>query len=414
MKSNTSIKQIARVIRGVSFDKGEAMDMRVDGCLPVLRAGNIDRELVTDRDLIWVPQERVAAEQRLKPGDIVICMSSGSPTVVGKTALLRSTWEGSVGAFCALVRPRTDRVLPEYLAFFMQTELFRTWTRQSSGANIKNIRKTELEDFQLVLPSLEEQRRVVDLLSRAEGIVRLRREAQKKAAEIIPGLFLDMFGDPATNPKKWLVRTLGELLRNGPTNGVYKHKSAYGSGTPILRIDGFYDGKVQDLASLKRVTLESEVERNRFALTCGDIVINRVNSPVYLGKSAIIPELSELTVYESNMMRFAVDKEQVLPEFVIALLQQPAARHHFLAHAKHAINQSSINQQDVKSLPVIVPSRSMQAIFAAHAQGVEAMSRQQTEALKKTEAAFNALLGWSFSVADGSTASEHRVEVAST
>ena len=53
------------------------------------------------------------------------------------------------------------------------------------------------------VPPIDEQRRIVDILSRAEGIVRLRREAQKKAAELIPALFLEMFGDPATNPKGW-------------------------------------------------------------------------------------------------------------------------------------------------------------------------------------------------------------------
>ena len=60
------------------------------------------------------------------------------------------------------------------------------------------------------VPPLPEQRRIVDLLSRAEGIVRLRREAEKKAAELIPALFLDMFGDPATNPKGWPVESLGK------------------------------------------------------------------------------------------------------------------------------------------------------------------------------------------------------------
>jgi type I restriction enzyme S subunit len=49
----------------------------------------------------------------------------------------------------------------------------------------------------LPLPPLPEQRRIVDLLSRAEGIVRLRRDAEKKAAELIPALFFDLFGDPA-------------------------------------------------------------------------------------------------------------------------------------------------------------------------------------------------------------------------
>ncbi|MFT4194881.1 restriction endonuclease subunit S [Ottowia sp.] len=393
------LNAVATVIRGVTFDKTEAVDAPQDGYLPILRAGNIADQLLLEHDLVWVPETRVAIEQRMRPDDIAICMSSGSQSVVGKTAPLLHEWNGSVGAFCAILRPKTAHILPAYLSYFLKSEVFRSWTRQSTGANIKNIRKTELESFPVPLVSLEKQRRIVDLLSRAEGIVRLRREAQAKAQAIIPALFLDMFGDPATNPEGWPVLPLGKLLRNGPTNGLYKHKSAYGSGTPILRIDAFYDGKVRDLTQLKRVALDGETERDRFALAPGDIVINRVNSPEYLGKSALIPALEEATVYESNMMRFAIDTQQVLPEFVIALLQQPASRQHFLAYAKHAINQSSINQQDVKSLPVIVPPVDGQTRFKEHVTSLEAVMRRQAEMLKKAEVTFHALLlhtfGWS-------------------
>lgn len=116
-----------------------------------------------------------------------------------------------------------------------------------------------------------------------------------------------------------------------------------------------------------------------------------------MGKSALIPVLTEATVYESNMMRFAVDTQRVLPEFVIALLQQPASRQHFLTHAKHAINQSSINQQDVKSLPVIVPPLDAQTCFEERGCAIQRIIAQQTEAAKKAEATFQSLLARAFS-----------------
>lgn len=294
----------------------------------------------------------------------------------------------------------TESLDRRYLAYFLRSPA--TVARISAkvaGARMPRADMDFVLGMELALPPLAEQRRIVDLLSRAEGILRLRRQAQAKAQAIIPALFLDLFGDPATNPKGWPACSLGKLLRNGPTNGLYKHKSAYGSGAPILRIDAFYDGKVRDLAQLKRVALDSEVERNRFALTPGDIVINRVNSPEYLGKSAIIPALSEPTVYESNMMRFAVDEQRVRPEFIIGLLQQAVARRHFLAHAKHAINQSSINQQDVKSLPVIVPPLALQEQFAERVAAMESILAQQTTALHQAQASFDALLARSFGAA---------------
>ena len=79
-----------------------------------------------------------------------------------------------------------------------------------------------------------------------------------------------------------------------------------GTGTPILRIDGFYDGVVTGLTTLKRVRVTDE-EQSLYGLHPGEIVINRVNSREYLGKSAQIPFLSEPIVFESNMMRFDID-----------------------------------------------------------------------------------------------------------
>jgi len=115
----------------------------------------------------------------------------------------------------------------------LKSQNFRRWTREAQGANIKNIRKSALEDFAIPLPTIPEQRRIVDILSRAEGIVRLRREAQKKAAEIIPALFIDMFGDPATNPKGWKELPLGNVIEEFRYGTSQKSGS---TGYPTLRI----------------------------------------------------------------------------------------------------------------------------------------------------------------------------------
>jgi type I restriction enzyme S subunit len=114
-----------------------------------------------------------------------------------------------------------------------------------------------------------------------------------------------MFGPPDVNPNKYSVQKFGDLIVHGPTNGLYKHSSACGEGTPILRINNFYDGRVTDLHELRRVKI-SENEIRTFKLKEGDIVINRVNSREYLGKSALIPPLHEMIVFESNMMRIGI------------------------------------------------------------------------------------------------------------
>jgi len=313
---------------------------------------------------------------------------------LNKVALPTAQGKCSTEIVPLLPSPHLDR---RYLGYFLRSpKTVARITDRSAGARMPRADMDFVLSLPILLPSLEKQHRVVDLLARAEGVVRLRREAQQKAAELTPAIFVDMFGDPATNPKRWLVAQLGEVMKSGPSNGLYKHRSAYGTGTPILRIDGFYDGAITDLVRLRRVRLDHEDELRRFALAEGDIVVNRVNSPEYLGKSAIVPRLSEPTVFESNMMRFSVDCSRVLPEFVIALLQQPASRKHLLANAKHAINQSSINQQDVKSVRVPLPPVALQQSFVWRIRAIEGIRAQQAEALIKARTTFDALLSQAF------------------
>lgn len=322
---------------------------------------------------------------------------------LNKVALPTAAGKCSTEIIPLLPAQRCDR---QYLSYFLRTpSTVQLISKRSSGARMPRADMDFVLSLPIQLPAPEEQRRVVDLLSRAEGIFRLRREAQQKGAQLIPAIFSEMFGDPATNPKGWPQTMLGELIANGPTNGLYKHKSAYGSGTPILRIDAFYDGRVTDLTALKRVQVESD-EQRRFALSAGDIIVNRVNSPEYLGKSAIVPALPEATVFESNMMRFGIDTGHALPEFVIALLQDPFSRRHFLANAKHAINQSSINQQDVKSLPVFVPPLRLQHEFAHRVAAMMSIEQLQQAATVKAEATFNALLARAFTTEEAQVREE--------
>ncbi|HQD16202.1 MAG TPA: restriction endonuclease subunit S, partial [Ottowia sp.] len=91
-------------------------------------------------------------------------------------------------------------VLPEYLFWFLLSQA-HVIERLGTGATVKGVTLQDVKAIEILVPTHAEQRRTVDLLSRAEGILRLRREAQAKAQAILPALFLDLFGDPATNPK---------------------------------------------------------------------------------------------------------------------------------------------------------------------------------------------------------------------
>ena len=274
--------------------------------------------------------------------------------------------------------------------FLRQPAMVAHATARSTGANLPRLSPSVLETFEVPLPPLPEQYRIAKILDQAEMVRAKRRTALTQLDTFAQAIFLDLFGDQATNPKAWRQSELGDLIRSGPQNGLYKPANAYGSGTPILRIDAFYDGTVRDLSSLKRVRL-SESERSLFGLAQGDIVVNRVNSIDYLGKSALIPELSEPTVFESNMMRMSADPAAVEPGYLVQFLQSQFVRGQILAASKNAVNQSSINQQDVKALRVNVPPLPLQQEFARHVAVVEKLKAAQRASLAQLDALFASL-----------------------
>ena len=387
--SNARISTIGKVIRGVSWDKDDATDTPRPDYLPILRAGSIGNDLNTESDLVWVPSSNVSTEQRMRSGDIAICMSSGSTAVVGKTASAVADWPGSVGAFCAIIRANPEKCLPEYLAFFLKSARFRKWTSEAQGANIKNIKKSALEGFEIWLPPLPEQRRIVDLLSRTEGIVRLRREAEKKAAELIPALFLDMFGDPATNPKGWSVATVGSVL-DAADYGSSSKATSDGTGLPMIRMGNVtYAGNL-DLADLKYVDLPA-AEAERYSLHEGDILFNRTNSKELVGKTGLWDGSREAIV-ASYFIRLRVQREVVSPHYFWAFMNTAHMKRVIFDTARGAIGQSNINSKELRAFSLPVPPVPLQQQFALRCSDVSALLIQQSAATAKAQATFDALL----------------------
>ena len=116
-----------------------------------------------------------------------------------------------------------------------------------------------------------------------------------------------------------------------------------------------------------------------------------MNSLEYLGKSALIPHLDEPTVFESNMMRFGVDRDSVEPDYIVEFLQTAFVKAQILTAAKNAVNQSSINQQDVKGLRINVPPLSVQRDFVRGASAVERLKTTHLASLAELDALFAAL-----------------------
>ena len=332
------------------------------GFVPYLDIESIEKG--TDRKYAEVASSRLASEK-----DVLIVWDGA-----------RSGWAGqgrpgAIGSTLMALEPLAcDR---DYLYRFLQSQFDQVNTN-TRGTGIPHVDPEVFWNIEVPLAPLNEQRQIEAKLEKLLGKVdacqkrlakipvllkRFRRSVLAAACsgrltadwrQEHPDSEPDNGGRELDLPGSWKFIEFGQLISDGPQNGLYKPAEFYGEGTLIVRIDAFYDGTIAPWLTLKRIRL-TEKERTQFSLRNGDILINRVNSPKFLGKAALVRKLTEPCVYESNMMRLRLDCSKVQPDYAILYLQSLPGLVELRKNAKHAVNQSSINQEDVMSAQFNLP-----------------------------------------------------------
>ena len=196
----------------------------------------------------------------------------------------------------------------------------------------------------------------------------------------------------------WCWTTVESVTLTGPQNGIYVHKSFYGQGTPILRIDDYQADESRSADELQRVAL-SEEDRKRYMLQERDLVINRVNSPSHLGKSLVVERRHVPAVFESNMMRLALAHD-VSPDFIQTYLSSVDGKARLTANAKWAVNQASINQGDVGRTAIPLPPASEQQRIVTELKRSFSITRAVRETISpastKSGKLRQSILKWAF------------------
>jgi type I restriction enzyme S subunit len=236
---------------------------------------------------------------------------------------------------------------------------------------------------------LDEQRRIVALLDRAAEIRRRAEAARAKARAIIPALFLDTFGDPATNPMGWPVRLLAEVADIG--SGLTKGRKLNGQATssaPYLRVANVQDGYL-DLSEIKTIEA-TRSDLGKCALLPGDLLMTEGGDPDKLGRCAMWRGEIEGCLHQNHIFRVRVGHE-FLPDYAAAYIQGPAGKSYFLRVAKRTTGIASINKTQLSELPLIAPPLSLQVAYSEQVQHIEALAGNLDAVAAKAEAMAAAL-----------------------
>ena len=187
------------------------------GGIPWVKIGDLTNDFVLQTEETLTDEGIANSSAKIFPkGTVLISIFA----TIGRTSILGV--EAATNQAIAGITPKNEsQLLPEYLKYALDSK--HAWlNRQARGVAQPNINSKILKSLLVPPPPIEEQHRIVDILKRADSIRRLRKQAIDTARQLIPALFIDMFGDPATNPKGWVVKSLREVADIG--SGVTKGK----------------------------------------------------------------------------------------------------------------------------------------------------------------------------------------------
>ena len=289
--------ELGNLVRGVTYKRQETTDTSSPGYLPILRATNIqDRQLLLDEELVYAKSKKVSDSQLLRRGDVIIAMSSGSKSVVGKSVQLNIEWEGSFGAFCAVFR-HNSTVEPFFIGHIFQTRSYREHLlREARGTNINNLSKNHILDYQFPLPPLPEQRAIADILQTIQEAKFTRQheialERERKAALMDYIFSHGTKGEPRKQteigeiPESWEVIRLGDLVKL--KSGLSRPKDIESQPNAELTVPVYGGNGILGYTS-KQFSEERLLVIGRVGAYCGCVHI--AEAPNWITDNALYPE----------------------------------------------------------------------------------------------------------------------------
>jgi type I restriction enzyme S subunit len=280
-----------------------------------------------DSDLVWVLESSVSDEQMLKVGDIAICLSSGSASLVGKTAPLRTPWRGTVGAFCGIVRPSAD-VAPDFIAHWFRSPAFGAWLReQVRGASIQNLRLNQLAKTEILLPRREDQVRKASKLNEQLELVEGARAAAEARLEAARALTDSIVEQAFAHHDR--TRRLGDLgdgrdsFADGPFGSHLKTEHYAVAGARVIRLQNIGRGRFlnNDRAFIDMSHFES---LRRHSVQPDDVVVAALGDGARpAGRACLVPADLGPALVKADCFRVRLPKERINPRFLMWWLNSP-------------------------------------------------------------------------------------------
>lgn len=321
----------------------------------------------------------VFRDEDLLLAKITPCWENGK---IGQAKLAHSVGVGSTEFH--VVRPR-DGVDARYLMHFLRTDRVRATgeLRMTGSGGQRRVPVKYLQDLEVSVPSLDEQRRIAAVLDHADALRAQRRQVLAHLDDLAQSIFGDMFDelDAETVPLSGVADVTSGITKGRKTSEATRP-------VPYLAVSNVQAGAL-NLKVVKTLDVtEREVER--YALTDGDLVLTEGGDPDKLGRGTVWRSELPLCLHQNHIFRVRPNGT-VLSDFLAAYLGSPRARSYFRRSAKQTTGIASINMRQLKATPVSVPPLSFQREFVLRLSAVREVTAKVEQTLDADDQLFASL-----------------------
>jgi type I restriction enzyme S subunit len=341
---------------------------------PYLRNANVQwGRLVLDDLLEMDFSHREREKFSLIPGDLIVC-EGGEP---GRCAVVTEPMRNIYYQKALMrVRPQPERLTPQFLQRFMQHAASRGVFRQGGNqSTIAHFPAVRLRALQVPLPPLLEQKRIAAIIDAADALRAKRRESIEQLDSLVQATFLEMFGDPVTNPKGWAVKPLNDMAvaimsGNTPKGGeeVYVKE-----GITFFRSQNVWKNRIE-LDDIAYIDSDTHRRMKKSSLRNKDILMTktgRINTEhSSLGRAALFLGPDDSANINGHVYLIRLRKGCV-HEFVLRILTTRAYRDYIRGVCVGGIDKRQINKSHIESFPIISPPSELQTRFASIVESIE-------------------------------------------
>ena len=369
--------------------------------VPVIRGSNLRDDGFLDDGFVYVSEAkaRTLQQNQARPGDITFTQRG----TIGQVALIPPTARHDryvLSQSQMKLTPDLSRIDPRFLVhYFRSPSALSFLAHNTLATGVPHINLTILRRVPVPLPPLSEQRRIADILDKAEAVRRKRKDAIALTEELLRSAFLEMVGPQAPDYSRWrdaslesLAATSPNAMRTGPFGSDLRHSEFVDEGVAVLGIDNAVQNRFA-WAERRYITREKYEALTRYTVKPNDVIVTIMGTT---GRSAVVPEDIPLAITTKHLATLTLNRELAEPEFVAQAIHRHPAVLAQIARANRGAIMSGLNLGLIKSLVVRLPPRDAQREFARLTGRVRALKSQLRHADDATSALFGALVQRAF------------------